>query len=241
MSGTAVTRTCATCDRQVHDLGAMTADEAEALVSRSGERICVRYVRGADGVTLTADRPTKPIQKGPYAGLSAAALAAAVALSQAACSPAVPRAGNTDEPQAPSRMRTAGPMGTLSGQVARADDGTPVVVISESTGEEFVARIRKGSFSLDVPEGTYTISVNEDNEFTTPAGVGGVEVHPRRTATIELELGFQVMGDVRRLYPDTLPPPLSDLNETPVTGTTDPQTTNSRGQSLVDWVKDLFR
>src|SRR5262245_60207341 len=78
MSGTDVGRTCSTCARQVHDLSAMTTAEAEALIFRDTERICVRYARDAEGAILTADRLVK-IQKGPYAGLSAAAIAAVVA------------------------------------------------------------------------------------------------------------------------------------------------------------------
>ena len=55
MSGTDVTRTCATCARQVHDLSAMTSAAAEALIFSGTERICVRYVRDADGAILTIE------------------------------------------------------------------------------------------------------------------------------------------------------------------------------------------
>jgi Carboxypeptidase regulatory-like domain len=217
MIGPDVTRTCAFCAREVHDLSALTTAEAEALIFRDTERVCVRYVRGADGVIQTKDRPARMIQKGPYAGLSAAALAAAVALSQPACAaPASQRAPSERQTTDGSRAAPRPGSGTLSGRVdgAGSDVGEArVVVISESTGEEHVVRTRDGVFSLELPPGSYTISVT--HELAVPTGEGGVEVQSGRSATREFELRLPVLGEVIRLYPDTPPPPLPALNERP--------------------------
>lgn len=238
MTGTDVTRTCATCARQVHDLGAMTADEAEALVTRTDARICVRYVRGADGAILTRDRRANLIQKSPYKGLSAAALAAAVALLHVACSPATQ--GTPDDQTARVRPETTGPMGTLSGLVSRVGDDAQVVVISETTGEEFVVPVRKGTFAVEVPEGRYTVSVDGESDLTTPDGVSGVEVRARQTATIELNPGIVAMGEVIRIYSPMPPSPLLELRETPAADVLSAPTA-SAWDRFVAWAQRLFR
>jgi hypothetical protein len=55
MPGDEKVRLCGLCDRHVYHLSAMTRDEAEALVSEREGRICVRFVRRADGTVTTSD------------------------------------------------------------------------------------------------------------------------------------------------------------------------------------------
>jgi hypothetical protein len=60
MKGNDHTRFCGSCRLNVHNLSAMTAAEAEALVSRSfgaGERLCAALYRRPDGTVLTRDCP----------------------------------------------------------------------------------------------------------------------------------------------------------------------------------------
>lgn len=59
MRGDAVTRHCAQCDLDVHNLSAMTAERAEAFLrEKMGTgRLCARIFRRADGTILTADCP----------------------------------------------------------------------------------------------------------------------------------------------------------------------------------------
>lgn len=59
MTGDSVTRLCAQCDHNVHNLSAMTNDEAESFLrARVGaERTCVRIFRRTDGTILTQDCP----------------------------------------------------------------------------------------------------------------------------------------------------------------------------------------
>jgi len=246
MNGSDVTRTCAMCVRHVHDLSAMTTTEAEALLFAGTERICVRYVRGADGAILTADRLVK-IQKGPYAGLSAAALAAAVALSLPSCStPASqPAVSEREQPVSDRAGVTArSGLGTLSGRVHGYTDvainGARVVVISESTGEEHVTRTRDdGEFSLELPAGSYTISVT-DGELSFPAGEGGVEVRSGRISAIDFELHVRPIGEYSRAIPDTSPPPLPELNE-PLVSTDSRWSLADAWGRLVERAKRLMR
>ena len=58
MRGTDRARVCADCRLTVHNLSAMTADEAEALLADADGRVCARLRRRADGTVLTRDCPT---------------------------------------------------------------------------------------------------------------------------------------------------------------------------------------
>lgn len=59
MTGDERNRLCAQCGLHVHNLEAMTRDEALALVAEAslGGRVCVRFYRRADGKVLTRDCP----------------------------------------------------------------------------------------------------------------------------------------------------------------------------------------
>lgn len=57
MSGDEKRRLCAQCGLHVHNLSAMTREEAEALVGGAEGRLCVRLYRRADGTVLTRDCP----------------------------------------------------------------------------------------------------------------------------------------------------------------------------------------
>jgi hypothetical protein len=58
MSGDDVTRHCASCNLDVHNLSAMTRAEANAfLQSHTDGRICARFYRRLDGTVITQDCP----------------------------------------------------------------------------------------------------------------------------------------------------------------------------------------
>jgi hypothetical protein len=57
MTGDDCVRHCASCDLNVYNLSAMTADEAAELVSSKEGRLCARFYRRADGTVLTQDCP----------------------------------------------------------------------------------------------------------------------------------------------------------------------------------------
>ncbi|WP_157069754.1 hypothetical protein [Sandaracinus amylolyticus] len=58
MKGDDRARHCASCDKTVFDLSAMTSDDAEALLRAHGAApsgMCVRFYRRADGTVMTSD------------------------------------------------------------------------------------------------------------------------------------------------------------------------------------------
>lgn len=58
MAGDDRRRRCAQCDLDVHNISALTRDEAETVLSRAVEgRVCARLYRRADGTVLTRDCP----------------------------------------------------------------------------------------------------------------------------------------------------------------------------------------
>jgi hypothetical protein len=58
MSGDAARRFCGSCTKHVHDLSAMTADDAETLLATE-KNLCVRYAVAPDGRVLHAPRPSR--------------------------------------------------------------------------------------------------------------------------------------------------------------------------------------
>jgi hypothetical protein len=55
MTGDAKRRYCGECRLHVHNLSAMTRVEAEDLLKKADDRVCVRFYRRADGTVLTRD------------------------------------------------------------------------------------------------------------------------------------------------------------------------------------------
>lgn len=59
MAGDHVTRHCSQCDLDVHNLSAMTREQAESFLREhlGGDRVCGRIFRRSDGTILTKDCP----------------------------------------------------------------------------------------------------------------------------------------------------------------------------------------
>jgi hypothetical protein len=112
MTGNDRTRFCAQCGLHVHNIAAMTAGEAEALLARaaSGEdRVCARLYRRADGTVLTRDCPVG-VRLRERARRAAARVAAALGLVLCAAAAAVTR----DEPGAVRvRLRALEPFASI--------------------------------------------------------------------------------------------------------------------------------
>lgn len=74
-------RHCARCDKNVYNLSALPADEAELLLFEKEGKLCVRYFRRPDGTILTSDCPVgrrkQRVRRLAFAALGAGALAAA--------------------------------------------------------------------------------------------------------------------------------------------------------------------
>lgn len=57
-------RRCARCDHDVHDLSAMTGDEAKALLDAAeGRKLCVRYAADDAGEVIHQPRATRPTDR----------------------------------------------------------------------------------------------------------------------------------------------------------------------------------
>ncbi|MEK6703015.1 MAG: hypothetical protein AABZ53_12180 [Planctomycetota bacterium] len=80
MQGDAVTRDCAACKLQVHNLSEMTSEQAEGfLQARLGTgRVCARFYRRADGTILTRDCPVGIALWRKRAGVAVGRVAAAM-------------------------------------------------------------------------------------------------------------------------------------------------------------------
>jgi hypothetical protein len=57
MKGDDQVRFCGRCEKNVYDLSALNADQAEALLAERNESMCVRFYRRNDGTILTSDCP----------------------------------------------------------------------------------------------------------------------------------------------------------------------------------------
>ena len=125
MIGTDRMRFCEHCNLSVHDVSRMTRREAEALVRASRGRLCMRYVRGADGRVETLDAPALvPLVRRPSrVAAGAAALLVGVAgagapasAQETARAAVVAPAGATPDPGRPSGS------GSLGGVVTDPND-----------------------------------------------------------------------------------------------------------------------
>lgn len=86
MTGDERRRFCAQCRLHVHNLSAMTRQEAEAVLQQAGQgRVCVRFYRRADGTVLTQDCPVGLRRRLRTAWARAAALCAALLTGFSAC------------------------------------------------------------------------------------------------------------------------------------------------------------
>jgi hypothetical protein len=111
MTGDDRTRHCAQCGLHVHNIAAMTPSEVEALLGAvaSGERVCARLYRRADGTVLTRDCPVG-VRMRERARRAAARLAAAVGLVLCA---AVAAATRDDPARVRVRLRGLEPFATI--------------------------------------------------------------------------------------------------------------------------------
>ena len=84
MEGDEQRRFCSHCQKHVHDLSAMSRDEAAAVVTKGGE-VCVRMTRRADGSLVTKGCPKTVAARSRAVRMVGAGLAAGGALALASC------------------------------------------------------------------------------------------------------------------------------------------------------------
>ncbi len=99
MAGDDKTRFCDQCKLHVHNLSAMTRDEAETFVREhiGGDRICARFYQRSDGTIITRDCPVGLAAIRARARRTATRIAAAIAALVSVTSLAHSRGAGRDE------------------------------------------------------------------------------------------------------------------------------------------------
>lgn len=118
MTGGAEERFCDSCQHEVHDLSAMTKREAEALLQRGGESLCVRYTLRDGEMVFQQEAPQlvgTPRLMAQVSGLNrlVAAAALVVPLLIAGC----------DAPQAPVEPSAQAPLIIQEGKPVTIEPG----------------------------------------------------------------------------------------------------------------------
>jgi hypothetical protein len=89
MTGDERVRFCGRCEKNVYDLSALTAAQAEALLRENSESRCVRFFRRSDGTILTSDCPVGGKRKRFWRRVTTAAVASGLAAVGITMAPAV--------------------------------------------------------------------------------------------------------------------------------------------------------
>src|SRR5207244_2541563 len=163
MIGNEQVRFCEHCRLHVTNLSAMTRSEALRLVTRSEGRLCVRFVKAADGSLLTKQIPQKLHQIGRrFSRIAAGAFTATLRLSSAAAQSQV-NAGSRGQPAAVATLAsTSQAKSTVVGTVADPNGavipGATVTLLNNQSGLAFVFVTNE--------DGAYTFSMLEAGEYT---------------------------------------------------------------------------
>jgi hypothetical protein len=187
-------RFCTECSRNVYNLSAMAATDAEAFVSAQTGRLCVRFYQRVDGTLLNEDCPVGWARvrnaSRKMSRVAGAALSAAISLSLAA-------AQNTKtEPTLvqiePAKDGVVVEVTDESGAVIpRAD----VMVSDERRTLEMVADSTGRAAFRGLPPGEYRIEVKA-NGFRALA-MGGIRIPAQHTLRATLRVGSTaLMGEV---------------------------------------------
>jgi hypothetical protein len=107
-------RFCGSCEKNVYNIAAMVAAEAERLLVEHEGNVCVRLYRRADGTVLTADCPVGVRRKRVKRAIAAVAGASAMAASASALFTPRPIVATTGMMTAPMGAPTVMPMGTAA-------------------------------------------------------------------------------------------------------------------------------
>lgn len=181
----------------------MTGSAAESLLGRRDERLCITFSRGPDGTIITADRlPKSSAAKRPLAGLSVAALAALIGVSQppamlGAQTPAAHIGTGSQRTDPPKRVESKR-VGSLSGTVYDPHQavmpGAGVTARNDVTGEEFTAQSGDdGTYRLPLPKGRYTVQIT--TQYFMPYLVTGVKVQPGSGLKLNATLQPAIIGE----------------------------------------------
>jgi hypothetical protein len=140
MRGDDKTRHCALCNLNVHNFGAMTSEEIDAILrAAGGGSVCARIYRRADGTVLTADCPVGLAAVRARIRRTAARVVAALGL---VCSAGLLLAQGQKRPWDRARLARLEPFATIYEKISP----TPVQV-----GPALAGRIVSPSYNINLP------------------------------------------------------------------------------------------
>lgn len=163
MTGDEKARFCKSCEKDVHNISAMTRKEARKFVAQNSGKACVRFERLGNGKVLTAD--TKLHKTGRTSRIAAGVLGAALTIS------AVANAQTTDtkKPQdstAQNQTQTTSQKSEISFTVYDISDApikdARVTLIHLTTKQIFVSQVdQKGTANFaGISIGIYEVEAN---------------------------------------------------------------------------------
>lgn len=172
MLGDELVRFCGGCEKNVYNLSAMTAREAHEFAAKNAGKVCIRYVREADGRVRTADAPLYKIS-GRAARLTAGVFGAALTLSVLAQAQAPTPTPKTDKQKTETKAKNKNPAKTSRISFTIVDPngavipGPEVKLIDQKTKEEFSARADDEGVArfYAVPRGDYEIKIDSYQGF----------------------------------------------------------------------------
>ena len=178
MTGTHIVRTCQECGRPIHNLSAMGAAEAEALLKSSeSERLCVTFSRNANGDISTEDEQRRR-RVSTWPTMSIAALFAFLGLWQPS---------SAQERQATLRGTVRDP------ENHRVEMGDVRAFSQESDATFETQTAKNGTYKLALPPGRYLIGFSNGLEHCP---VYSVTVRAGHTTRINVRLRAWVLGEV---------------------------------------------
>lgn len=169
MRGNDEVRFCSHCAKDVHNLSAMTRVEAEALIKKSGGRLCVRYVTRADKTIVSAP-PAVPLYKFTRRAskLAASAFTAALTFTPSANAQTSVTLNQTTHAEATPNQQPAAQIGSGSAAIVGTvlDPQGAVVPGAKVTITDAAGAIRKtetndeGVYRIEnLPGGSFTLHV----------------------------------------------------------------------------------
>jgi hypothetical protein len=164
MVGDERVRFCHSCEKNVYNLSAMTRREARRFVALNSGKVCVRYVRLADGRVETIETKLYKIaRRAPL--LAAGVLGATLTLSAAAdaqMTPATPKTQTTKTTKSSARndSETSQISFTVVDQNGNAIANAAVKLTNPKTAQEFITITNSEGVALFnlIPPATYDVT-----------------------------------------------------------------------------------
>lgn len=185
MSGNSNQRHCDSCNKQVHNLAALTALQIEELVHNSGGHLCARVTRNSlDELVTVPGRRTF--------GLKAALLATVMA----AATPVVAQSSNATNAIVTGQL--------LDPQTAAPSVGAQVIFIQDSNQILETKTDANGNFHAEVLPGTYDIVLRKN--LLPGQRVTAVKLHAGEQSFAPIQSAFNLghLGLVNETQGDTV-------------------------------------